>query len=184
MEVGHNTKASEAQTAFVLSKYESSLEDKKSADGKHSSLCDKLQRKGLDTKAANEAIKIHKSGEATDKVAYLEKLAVYLNILGTPLESDQTDLFRPADADQTPEERAAIDGYRKGLLGLGDSENKHDISTRQGQAWQTAWLDGHAERKKLIAQFTADELSETPEQPEPEDDGDQSDIEDETQDAA
>jgi ribosome modulation factor len=174
-EVGHNTKAADAVTAFQLSQLMNSLADKKSSDAKHSNLIGRLQAKGLNTEAAREAIRIHESGDPAEKVEYLETLATYLRVLGTPLQSNQTDLFKKPEGEQTPEEKAAIAGHRAGIMGEGQGENPHAGNSEQGQAWLRAWHEGCAERKKLVDQFTAEELTEADQ---PEGDETQADIED------
>ncbi len=177
-EVGHNANAGDSQKAFLLSQYMSSLETKKSADGKHSSLCDRLQKRGLDTKAANEAMKIHAAGDASEKIKYLRELAQCLRLLGTPLEDAQGELFAKPEGSQTPEERAQADGLRNGYMGHGQDKNPHAMNSEQGQAWMTGWHEGCAERKKHAEEFTAQELAEAENAEEPEEDGEQTDIED------
>lgn len=177
-EIGHNAKASDAVTAFHLSGLMKAAEDKASQDGKYSSYLSKLQRKGIDTDAAKEALKIHKAGNATDKVAYLQKLASYLRILGTPLESDQADLFAKPSGSQTPEDKAKEQGFGAGILGLPMTDNPHGVESEIGQAWLNAWHDGQKERTKVSEQERAEEEQEAQETEAPQSDDGQSDIED------
>ncbi|WP_150524004.1 hypothetical protein [Roseibium sediminis] len=176
MEPGHNTRANDAVLAFRLTSLQKAQEDKASQDGKYSSAIAKLSAKGFNTDAAKEALKIHKAGNAAEKVAYLQDLANFLRILGTPLESDQPDLFAKQSNKMTPEERAREDGFGAGILGLGQDKNPHSVETANGQAWLKAWHDGCQERQK-VAQAEAVE-AETEEAETSQDNEEQIDIED------
>ncbi len=173
MSVGHNTRAEDALKAYHLSELMKSLEEVKSQNGKHSSYLSRLQAKGLDIKAMKEAIKIHTKGDPVETVAYLKELANCLRILGTPLESDQADLFAAPAISQTPEEKAKEQGFGAGALGQPMTDNPHDPGSDLGQTWISAWHEGQAARAEVAEQEAAEDEDESEE---PEEDGEQMEI--------
>ena len=173
--IGHNATRDDAVTMYHLGQFRVAKKDKASADGEYSSFLSRLESKGIDKAAAKEALKIVESGNAAEQLDYWAKVSCYCRLLGAPLESNQPDLFVTTPTEQTPEEKAAEQGFGSGVLGDGQDHCPHSFEQPLGQVWMNAWHEGCRVRHGLQGEEKAEASAE---QPAAADDEPQADIED------
>ena len=131
----HAMSEEEARVLFELSRLKDQKAIKASADGTYRSELSRLESKGINLRAAKEAIKIAEKGEVAETLEYLSALTRYLKLLGVPIKADQKDLFEFAPALQPLDET--------------QGGNPHDLSTDAGQKWLAGWHEGSSMRAKL-----------------------------------
>jgi ribosome modulation factor len=155
-DTNHTMSAEDARVLFELSRLKHQKEVMASKTGEYRSALSRLESKGLNKKAAQEAIKIRDKGEVAETLAYITALTKYLKLLGLPIQKEQADLFEFAPALQPIEERARELGTGAGILGEPLSDNPHDASTAAGQAWIAGWHEGVEMRDRMHDEDAAD----------------------------
>lgn len=145
----HAMSEEEARVLFELSRLKDQKAIKASADGTYRSELSRLESKGINLRAAKEAIKIAEKGEVAETLEYLSALTRYLKLLGVPIKADQKDLFEFAPALQPLDEKVYEQGMGAGIMGETQGGNPHDLSTDAGQKWLAGWHEGSSMRAKL-----------------------------------
>lgn len=148
---GKNTPPDSAFVAANLGKIMRADEDFQIAKNEHQSVTKSVEGKGLDLKAAKQAIKIKKSGKVEETVAYLQNLFLYLRILGVPISDKQLDMFDVSASGAPMDERAYEEGLFAGRLGWGMDACGYGQDTAAGQKWLEGFHIGGQDRKQVMA---------------------------------
>jgi ribosome modulation factor len=155
-DTNHTMSAENARVLFELSRLKDQKEAMASKNGEYRSALSRLESKGLNKKAAQEAIKIRDKGEVAETLQFITALTKYLKLLGLPIQKEQADLFEFAPALQPIEEKAREQGTGAGVMGEPLSDNPHDTSTSAGQAWIAGWHEGVEMRDRMHDEDEAD----------------------------
>lgn len=182
--VGSNTASEDAETAFQISKVRKANDDLQIAKNIHQSVTKSVESKGIDLKAANEAVKIAKAGKVKEFIAYTAAVTKYARLLGNGVTEDQIDILDVIPSRQPLDEASYEAGFMAGLMGDGEGKNPHAPDTDAGQKFIQGLNAGASERNKKVQQESQndsadpiragediDEVPEPDESPEfPEDD--------------
>ncbi len=150
-EVGHNSEFTEADFAAVnlgkLMRADAAFQE---AKNEHQSVTKHVEGKGLDLKAAKQAIKIKKSGKVDEKVSELSSLFMYLKILGCAINEKQIELFSHENSRTPLEDRAYEEGLYAGRMGEGAAVNPYGDDSKAGQKWLEGLHTGTGDRSKIL----------------------------------
>ncbi|WP_024516807.1 hypothetical protein [Bradyrhizobium sp. Tv2a-2] len=111
------------------------------------------EAKGIHLKAAKKAFAIIDAGDAEAWLQETSKITTYLRILRHGVRDGQLSL--DLESNLAPiDERAELDGRSHGLdvaPGIGESDNPHDLTTSNGQAWLRGFRQGRTERDLILS---------------------------------
>jgi hypothetical protein len=143
----------DAIIAVNLSRMKVAQERYASENGSLRSTFAKAEQQGVHLKAAKRALQIVKAGDVDAWLTETSKVTTYLKILRHGVTENQLSL--DLESTLAPiEEKAGLDGRSMGLDTAEDAtehRNPHDLSTRAGQAWLSAFRQGRTERDIILS---------------------------------
>lgn len=116
------------------------------AKGVHQSAYKAAKGDGCDIDAIRLARKLDKQDAGVTQVTYANVSRV-LNLIGSPLGSEQMDLFGAIAPAKPAEEAPGIRGLKAGEAGLGRDANPYDPGSQAYQAYDEQWLAG---QKRIV----------------------------------
>lgn len=158
----------EAVIAVNLSKIRVAQDEAASHHGSLRNVLKHAEGKGVHLKAAKRALSIVKSGDADAWLEETRETTRYLRILRHGIQEAQISMFEYEPSLAPLDEKAGLDGRAVGLDGGEESANPHDLNTKAGQAWLTAFRQGLSERN-LVLSMKDDEPEEDADDEEGED---------------